>query len=908
MNVVLQLIGIYFIYYVTSQYFSYHKEYNEIVYDNTYVKTIILNLLIIGGIVFIWQKLSPTSKFFGKKITAFYVFLISLFFTANIMFFSTGVFKSSTSNGLPDVASNFNIITAQFNFILKSVYIIFALLLIVSIGYIIGDFIIKKLKLDEEINLAHVIKSIIIGWIVFMQILFFLGIFNLLISYVLWPLCIAIIIIGYKSLFELWDKFFMQKNILSLKWYGIIGLSVLYYFICLNFVEVVRPIPIGWDDMGAYINMPNLISQYGALINGSYINFHLIEALGWIMFKWTTIALFIAYLGGILAIFAFIIILRYVSNIDFAIMLTTLWYSIPGMVFQSSKDMKTDIPTFAFMLVAFYLFLNFIKSQRWQYLFLTGFVLGGAVFVKVTALTLVTALFPLILFVLFRSKGLILGFGMLMIFVSKADLFKFGQTKITPEFLYYFTILSYIFVIIGLLILFIKKENLLKLKVFSSYFIGLLLGCIITISFNFISVVSAKEDFNLQALLNTKATHSYGKNKITQVDFDKLPDDLKVDKEIQKKMRSGGEEELGRYIGFIDICEKSPYSLKCIYERHIKLPWNITMNIYSKGQYLDITPFFYIAGIIMFLYLLYYVYQSKKNIGNDKVINENLILLIKIGLLFMIISVIFLMFFSAAIHWYSIMFYLAILFLSAIGLNLFYQYKYHYIFYAFIVLILILYTTDTLYRLNKGPHPFFLGYYAGAYGADVNSTNKEIFPGDKAINKLLPGYLGAARQVNSVDLFKNTMYRIGTFIMYFIDKNDSKNIIQDSLLDSFAVLAYDDDYLKTLQRLKALNVKIMIVDLFTPTIDRTPDKSLSKKFVKLINPENFCILVMKKHNKTDDEIKTECKKILDKIQYGAYAYAINRQKKGFIDYFYEAGIIKILTFDPGHGLLLFEIQ
>lgn len=38
---------------------------------------------------------------------------------------------------------------------------------------------------------------------------------------------------------------------------------VLTFLIAVNFINAVRPMPIGWDDLGVYMNYPNIMAQTG---------------------------------------------------------------------------------------------------------------------------------------------------------------------------------------------------------------------------------------------------------------------------------------------------------------------------------------------------------------------------------------------------------------------------------------------------------------------------------------------------------------------------------------------------------------------------------------------------------------------------------------------------------------------
>lgn len=82
---------------------------------------------------------------------------------------------------------------------------------------------------------------------------------------------------------------------------------------------------------------------------------------------------------------------------------------------------------------------------------------------------------------------------------------------------------------------------------------------------------------------------------------------------------------------------------------------------------------------------------------------------------------------------------------------------------------------------------------------------------------------------------KNTagIYRIGTFLTYFIDNNRSR-YYDDSLVMNFDKYFYDADPNTTVERMKKLGLKYFIVDLNAATIDKDPRRDLTRRFENLL--------------------------------------------------------------------------
>ena len=82
---------------------------------------------------------------------------------------------------------------------------------------------------------------------------------------------------------------------------------------------------------------------------------------------------------------------------------------------------------------------------------------------------------------------------------------------------------------------------------------------------------------------------------------------------------------------------------------------------------------------------------------------------------------------------------------------------------------------------------------------------------------------------------ESLVYRVGTSINFFIKKNDTR-VLNDTFLDSFnQLISKFKNKTKIIQALKASGYKFIILDLNLITSDKTPQKSLTKKFTQLMN-------------------------------------------------------------------------
>ena len=138
-------------------------------------------------------------------------------------------------------------------------------------------------------------------------------------------------------------------------------------------------------------------------------------------------------------------------------------------------------------------------------------------------------------------------------------------------------------------------------------------------------------------------------------------------------------------------------------------------------------------------------------------------------------------------------------------------------------------------------------YRAGSYRLNLqeNQTAKRILvdpiiqyqigaiSAEQYMDILFPQYNTAIAALNEED--ESLVYSVGTFLSYFVKKNDER-VFSDTFLDFFPALVNRfQDKTKIIQALKASGYKYIIVDLRLPNNDYTLERSLTRKFVNLLN-------------------------------------------------------------------------
>lgn len=189
-----------------------------------------------------------------------------------------------------------------------------------------------------------------------------------------------------------------------------------------NVINVMRPMPIGWDDLGVYMNFPKLFATNNGLFHGSgLVVWQLFTGIGF-LFKSATQAFFINQIGGVLSVVAIAVSLTHFTKkensprfIHIPMLLAAAFYAMPMVIFQQAKDMKLDPNLMAFSIMAvFGLYVvcaeywNLNVEERKEYfknstvlwiLFAIGFLAGFCFIVKLTSIMLILGFFAVLLYV-----------------------------------------------------------------------------------------------------------------------------------------------------------------------------------------------------------------------------------------------------------------------------------------------------------------------------------------------------------------------------------------------------------------------------------------------------------------------------------------------------------------------------
>lgn len=153
---------------------------------------------------------------------------------------------------------------------------------------------------------------------------------------------------------------------------------ILTYLIGVSFINIVRPMPIGWDDLGVYMNFPQMMANQGTILKGAgMVAWQAFTGIGF-MFHSAPAAFFFNQVGGLLSV---IVLALSISSLlknetglkgvrslrtflNLPLLAATMFYSMPMVIFQQAKDMKLDPGFFFIAAIGIYLVLALFVRYR----------------------------------------------------------------------------------------------------------------------------------------------------------------------------------------------------------------------------------------------------------------------------------------------------------------------------------------------------------------------------------------------------------------------------------------------------------------------------------------------------------------------------------------------------------------
>lgn len=345
---------------IVVDYLYFHPKY-LLSLKNFQYYDLLLILSLIGLLVgYLVIRLAPKNKQFQIVCNGSGILLLLLVMAAIIIPIHFQKVASSENIYLLDVCSYLSKILV----VLAGTYFIYL------VCYVIGNTIFKNIFSIRLSYVEECLLSIAIGILVTCIFLFILAAFHFLNFIFVWPYFLLPPLLFYKKSFTfIRTTLFTSvlKNNSSINWLGFGSFFLTLLFICLSYLQNIRPLPFGFDALRLYLNLPKLLYEQQGLIEGHAAYYwSLFISIGHILFDSLQIVMSLSVAGGILATYTIYTISRKWLSRDYSLLIVLLFYALPITNFLTNSDIKDDLAVLYIHLVIFLLLLSYMYAPPFK--------------------------------------------------------------------------------------------------------------------------------------------------------------------------------------------------------------------------------------------------------------------------------------------------------------------------------------------------------------------------------------------------------------------------------------------------------------------------------------------------------------------------------------------------------------
>lgn len=470
------------------------------------------------------------------------------------------------------------------------------------------------------------------SFIALFYIAWFLGFYNI---YTFLLIITTFLVLWYKSIWRLFGNFFSTKitiekdiNLYTSEFLFVILTALL----SANLILIFRPFPIWWDDLGSYMNTPNLLAAAWHLLPLWWMQTWELYTWVWYLFWSTTQAFYLNSFSWFLAAFILYISTRsFFRNrnefINIPLLLSTIFISMPMVIFQLGKDMKLDIWLFSISIIAlymiYYIFIKkedfvweepknewfidkiksfvtkkeFFKNEDLIYIFIVWIIVWFAFAIKMTTLMLISAIIWIIIF----NRIWILAFlwYLAIYFAIFTKFHLWGMMNVVypkndVDFINYFSLIS-LFIWIWLITYAYFKHS-------KDFFIKTFVILWVFLCWIFVALLPWFTKNITEAWISNVSiwTILWWKAEYYQADYSKIHSKNEI-KEIEEIVKSRQNLDENWQAVNADMWRYFWYE-KWI-NNYLKLPYNLSMQSNQRGEYTDITYIFFALLPVLFLFI-----------------------------------------------------------------------------------------------------------------------------------------------------------------------------------------------------------------------------------------------------------------------------------------------------------------
>lgn len=366
-NITLVLFAAFWIIIIFFDYWQKHPLYFHAIEKFKYIGLLVFYGLFIGAVTFFTNSRNQSVNKLKKYINWLSILgIIILLMIVSLFAYIGQVNKLNVDINKVKIINNIGV--GNFIYFLKGFFTVFlATFFVVFVARLLGNLVTKLLSLKSD-KQAEMIIEISIGIMLITTLVFYMGAFSLLQWYFLMPVFLLITLLNWKKAISLLKNSLLPIAIpQNLNWMGGMAIAFMLIITAINFNQILRPIPTGFDALTTYVNLPRLLSDHGSLVSGYQPhNWSLFMSLGFILFNMTEVTLCLSLIGGLLSIAAMYYLgMHWLKiNVNYVWLALAAFYLTPTIVHQSSKELKVDLGLLFIQLSILILFIIWYKKQQ----------------------------------------------------------------------------------------------------------------------------------------------------------------------------------------------------------------------------------------------------------------------------------------------------------------------------------------------------------------------------------------------------------------------------------------------------------------------------------------------------------------------------------------------------------------
>lgn len=197
-----------------------------------------------------------------------------------------------------------------------------------------------------------------------------------------------LIAIGRKQIFEFIKFIFREKlKFEKSERTSLAIFSVLYLLFGMLMIDIIRVIPIAWDDANLYMRGAKLFAELNEFTFGvGPTSWTLLQSAAWLFYDNPELSLTLLFATVLTGMWAFHLIAEKFLSRRNAFVADVFFLTIPLLTFFSVLDTKTELPLLFTGGAAFLAWLKWRENKEKKYLIICSILLGFAVSIKITSI------------------------------------------------------------------------------------------------------------------------------------------------------------------------------------------------------------------------------------------------------------------------------------------------------------------------------------------------------------------------------------------------------------------------------------------------------------------------------------------------------------------------------------------